>query len=103
MGNKASSNTHGETTSLTDSPLQSRKSRKPAKRTLSFGDKPRKAWSKENGKNVSAEANVEARYSTEYTYIGHTTLASYQLVPSMIQSNLAENGLPVSSDTYVYT
>lgn len=59
MGNKTSSNKRGETTSLTDSPTLKSRSRKPAKRALSFGDKPRKAWTRDNGHQSLAAAGTE--------------------------------------------
>lgn len=50
MGNRqvrAGAKAEAETQSLSEStPAKSTKDRKPAKRTLSFGDKPRSRWTK---------------------------------------------------------
>lgn len=90
MGNKASSSTRGETTSLTDSPSMSRKNRKPAKRTLSFGDKPRKKWSKENGQELSIDANLEVRYDLGSVFCRCLRVYSVPHVMfHMYESNLA--------------
>lgn len=67
MGNKhaKSSAEVQETQSLDGSPNLSKKERKPAKRTLSFGDKPRNKWkgnkeSKDQAKTGSAGGDIDA-------------------------------------------